>query len=52
MKTTALLATLAILALPNVVAAACSGHAKTAQMSCAEGTIYDVKTESCIPITG
>ena len=55
MKTTALLATLAVLALPQIATAmGCSGaHSKeTASMSCAEGTSFDAETKRCVPVTG
>ncbi len=54
MKTTALLATLAMMILPNVAAAmGCSyGHEATATMSCADGTTYDADAERCVPVTG
>lgn len=52
MKTTALLATLAALLAPGFAAAGCSYHEQTAQMSCAEGSQWDEKTEACVPVTG
>lgn len=51
MKLIATLATFAVLAVPSVSAAACSWHDKTAQISCADGQIYDEATQRCVPQT-
>ena len=54
MKTTALLATLAMMIAPNIAAAmGCTyGHEDTASISCADGTTYDAETQRCIAVTG
>ncbi len=51
MKTLATLATAAFIALPSFAAAACSWHDQTAQVSCAEGQVYDSETRTCVPQT-
>ena len=50
MKT--LLSALALTVLPSLAFAACSGfgHSTTAQMTCADGMVYDADTQSCVPV--
>lgn len=52
MKT--LLSALALIALPSLaLAMGCSGYEHTtAQMSCADGMVYDAETQNCVPTTG
>lgn len=49
MKLTVGLAALALLALPSFAAAGCAHGKQKHAMSCAEGTIYDSATRSCVP---
>lgn len=53
MKTLKLLtATLALSLVPGLAIAQCTGgHSSTAQMSCAEGTMFDPETGTCEPVT-
>ena len=46
-----LLATLALAALPTVLAAGCPSSHEQASMSCADGTQWDADTRSCVPST-
>ena len=50
-----LLAALALTILPGLAAAAGCSHgsptSETASMSCAEGTILDAETNTCVPLT-
>ncbi|MDJ1009517.1 MAG: adenylosuccinate lyase [Paracoccaceae bacterium] len=51
MKT--LLTALALTVLPGLAfAMGCAGydHTTTAQMSCADGTVYDADTRACVPV--
>ncbi len=48
MKTLAILTTAAVMSLPSLAAAACSYHQQSAQISCADGQIYDQETRSCV----
>ena len=50
MKLTTLLAAAAFTASTSIASAACSFH-ESAQISCAQGTVYDDKTETCVPAT-
>ncbi len=45
------LTALVLAALPAVSSAACDWQ-DTAAMSCADGTVYDVETQRCVPATG
>ena len=51
MKTLAALTTALVLMAPTF-AVACPMHQDHAQMSCAEGTVYDSATRSCVQPTG
>lgn len=53
MKTKTLLAALVLATAPAMSFAACyGGHEKEqVTMSCAEGTVYDAETQSCISTT-
>lgn len=52
MKTKMLLATLVLAAAPTMTLAQCFGHEKEqVTMSCAEGTVYDAESQSCISTT-
>lgn len=48
MKT--LLTALTLAALPGLAFAGCAGeaHTTTAQISCADGTVYDANTQTCV----
>lgn len=50
MKT--LLTALALTALPGFAFAYCSGYKQTttAQMTCADGMVYDSEAQSCVPV--
>jgi len=50
MKT--LLSALALTVLPGLAFAGCSGvsHSTTAQMSCADGMVYDSEAQACVPV--
>ncbi len=50
MKT--LLSALALTVLPGLAFAGCSGfsHTTTAQMSCADGMVYNADTQTCVPV--
>ena len=49
MKIKTLLAALVIVGAPTLAAAECNwGQHETTAMSCAEGTVWDVETETCV----
>ena len=51
MKT--LLSALALAVLPTfALAMGCASNQTTAQMSCADGMVFDADTQSCVPTTG
>jgi hypothetical protein len=49
MKLTVGLAALALVALPSLAAAGCSYGKQKQAMSCAEGSVYDSASKSCVP---
>lgn len=51
MKMTLGLAALAIIALPSLAEAACSYGKQRQAMSCAEGSVYDSASKSCVPMS-
>ena len=52
MKTTFALATLALVALPSfALAGGCNYGNQKQAMSCAEGSVYDSETQTCVPST-
>ena len=51
MKLTFGLATLALVALPSLAAAGCGYGTQKQAMSCAEGSVYDSETQTCVPST-
>lgn len=52
MKTLATLATVGLMLVPGLAAAACDYMKdQTAQISCADGQTYDTETRSCVATT-
>ena len=51
MKILATLATVALMTGPSFAAASCAWHDQTAQVSCADGQVYDSETRSCVPVS-
>jgi len=51
MKITFGLAALALVALPSLAAAGCGYDRQKQAMTCAEGSVYDSETQSCVPST-
>lgn len=52
-KPAAFLATLVVTLLPAVASATCFGDRhEEASMSCADGTVWDADSRSCVPTTG
>ena len=53
MKLKLVIATLALSVAPSLAMAACFGdhNKEDVVMSCAQGTVYDAETKSCVPMS-